>query len=621
VYEHPTWTRANLGSVFGVTLDRNGNIYVAHTGIYNADYVGTVGGGGAGAIYRLDSASGLPTLFCKLPNFDPCAPGTTCAPGLGNLTYSCAHDCIYASNIEDGRIYRISMTGAKLEAYNFGAQAIQSANPDPNDAVGPAPLGKRVWGVGVAGDRLYFGVWREDTAAPSAAASNEVWSIPLTPVTGAFAGAVPTLEVTVPPLAGNIYSNPVADIAFDANCCMYLAERSVNGPDFSNAHASRLLKYCKDATGRYVPSGQTFQSGTACCGGGLVNSTAGGVGVDQGANGLVWSTSDAINFNPTYYGIVGLPQTGGVNSQGLWVDMNADIMAVDKYDVGSVEVACRVTDTCRATITATCHLGPDGLPDGQYELSISFHNGMESAAADLLLLPDLGTFVHLTPPLQPGEDRKVVVVTSQFTPGIHTMDIGLFNSACAGCHCCGVLGVEFEIPDCYCMILEEMHVTCHDDRDPNTWWYDVSFVLRNISPYVARHLFIVPSGGVTTAPQYVQLPFVAPGQTVPIAFTIKFPGPPPAGPDGLWHTTISLSLFQFNFNLCCKKFIDFSGPVNCSSGILGDLNNDGVVNGADLGIAMGDWGVVPVGGCLSDLNGDGVVNGADIGILLANWHP
>ncbi|MGA1058680.1 MAG: dockerin type I domain-containing protein, partial [Phycisphaerales bacterium] len=52
----------------------------------------------------------------------------------------------------------------------------------------------------------------------------------------------------------------------------------------------------------------------------------------------------------------------------------------------------------------------------------------------------------------------------------------------------------------------------------------------------------------------------------------------------------------------------------------GDLNGDGLVNGADLSICLGDWGTCPPKGtCLGDINGDGVVNGADLSILLSNW--
>jgi len=46
-----------------------------------------------------------------------------------------------------------------------------------------------------------------------------------------------------------------------------------------------------------------------------------------------------------------------------------------------------------------------------------------------------------------------------------------------------------------------------------------------------------------------------------------------------------------------------------------DLNADGVVDGADLGVLLANWGGVGVG----DLDGDGTVNGADLGLLLQAW--
>jgi len=53
------------------------------------------------------------------------------------------------------------------------------------------------------------------------------------------------------------------------------------------------------------------------------------------------------------------------------------------------------------------------------------------------------------------------------------------------------------------------------------------------------------------------------------------------------------------------------GAVPCPA----DLNGDGVVNGADLGAMLNQWGT----GGSADLNGDGIVNGADLGILLNAW--
>ena len=49
----------------------------------------------------------------------------------------------------------------------------------------------------------------------------------------------------------------------------------------------------------------------------------------------------------------------------------------------------------------------------------------------------------------------------------------------------------------------------------------------------------------------------------------------------------------------------------------GDLNGDGLVNGADMGLMLVSWGPCP--GCPADLNGDGVVDGADMGLLLTYW--
>ncbi len=54
-----------------------------------------------------------------------------------------------------------------------------------------------------------------------------------------------------------------------------------------------------------------------------------------------------------------------------------------------------------------------------------------------------------------------------------------------------------------------------------------------------------------------------------------------------------------------------------NNGVEGDLNGDGIVDGADMGLLLSSWGPCP--GCPADLNGDGIVDGADMGLLLANW--
>ncbi|MGA1707396.1 MAG: choice-of-anchor B family protein [Phycisphaerales bacterium] len=54
------------------------------------------------------------------------------------------------------------------------------------------------------------------------------------------------------------------------------------------------------------------------------------------------------------------------------------------------------------------------------------------------------------------------------------------------------------------------------------------------------------------------------------------------------------------------------------SSCVGDINLDGEVNGADLGLVLIEWGQASD---RSDLDGNGVVNGADLGLLLNGWGP
>lgn len=67
-----------------------------------------------------------------------------------------------------------------------------------------------------------------------------------------------------------------------------------------------------------------------------------------------------------------------------------------------------------------------------------------------------------------------------------------------------------------------------------------------------------------------------------------------------------------------------SAPVDMDTAMLvltqpnpADLNNDGVVDGADLGQLLSAWGRCR--GCPEDLDGNGVVDAADLGTLLSSW--
>jgi hypothetical protein len=53
---------------------------------------------------------------------------------------------------------------------------------------------------------------------------------------------------------------------------------------------------------------------------------------------------------------------------------------------------------------------------------------------------------------------------------------------------------------------------------------------------------------------------------------------------------------------------------------IGDIDENHIVDGGDLGVLLSEWGVVTPT-THSDLNRDGFVDGADLGRLLANWGP
>jgi hypothetical protein len=69
----------------------------------------------------------------------------------------------------------------------------------------------------------------------------------------------------------------------------------------------------------------------------------------------------------------------------------------------------------------------------------------------------------------------------------------------------------------------------------------------------------------------------------------------------------------------CLYVAQFSTLTRLSipSACRGDLNGDGTVDGIDLGVMLGRWGM----GGVSDLNRDGSVDGVDLGLMLGNWGP
>ncbi len=64
----------------------------------------------------------------------------------------------------------------------------------------------------------------------------------------------------------------------------------------------------------------------------------------------------------------------------------------------------------------------------------------------------------------------------------------------------------------------------------------------------------------------------------------------------------------------CEIESMYAAPGSIAPGSPSDLNGDGEVDGADLGLLLSGWSTPG-----ADLNGDGTTDGADLGLLLSDW--
>ena len=85
---------------------------------------------------------------------------------------------------------------------------------------------------------------------------------------------------------------------------------------------------------------------------------------------------------------------------------------------------------------------------------------------------------------------------------------------------------------------------------------------------------------------------------------------------GVGHSTLPLLTAMGESNWQFYRDV-FGDPAHHPA----DLNADGRVDGADLGLMLGAWGACPSppAACASDLNASGAVDGADLGLLLGAW--
>ncbi len=104
----------------------------------------------------------------------------------------------------------------------------------------------------------------------------------------------------------------------------------------------------------------------------------------------------------------------------------------------------------------------------------------------------------------------------------------------------------------------------------------------------------IPAGPPVTGIAIPLPTMLPPGQTANLLMDATFT-------EGTANTQLSMSL-------------DAPGtPISPSA----DLNGDGLVNGADLGMLLSAWGT---SNAAADLSGNGIVDGADLGMMLSAWN-
>ncbi len=596
-FNHPSWTKGNLGQVFGITLDDQGNIYVTHTAIY--DFCGgasdAVGFGGPGAIYKLDKVLGTASLFAALPNFpDPAiSPATESLPGLGNITFDCAHRCFYVSDFENGKVYRLSTSGAILSTFDHGT-------PD-SGAPGFAPLGERVWAVQTFQNRLYYSIWTEDKggcrSAPPPPVRNQVWSVGLDG-SGDFLPGTDQLEITLPLATSQVYSMPVADIAFSPTGSMMLGQRSMDGDTNSWAHQSKALEYVLSGTS-WVPSTNLFTVG-------IPDSCAGGVDYDYAFGGHPWFTGDALHLGSPddIYGIQGSPATGGTPVNSILIDMDNNVMGQDKNELGDVEVSCPAAAPPCMTITGDELLCLNGSGTS-FTFNFTVNNNSGQTAYWLLLAPPSGSGITISPNTinipggLPSGSSASFSVTLSNVPFGQQFCLTLFLTNDHFEQCCSIEFCQTP-PDCRCAQLIHASVVC----DPATGGVIYTFSLTNLSGGPIEHMFLFPPTGVTFTPNYFNFNPPLANNATGGPYVVTITGATP-GSQVCFH----LSVHNHAMQECCAIDECITMPDPCSANPCPvDFNHDGLVNSQDFfDFLNAFFGGLPT----ADFNNNGVTNSQD----------
>ena len=183
-------------------------------------------GGGPGSIYKVDGRTGAVALFADIKTGDLENAGA----GLGAIAFDPRSRHLYVSDMETGLVWRLALDGRLIDVFDHGTEGRTAAglpfvaydpatrtdrteetfNTEIPASWGFAPLERRVWGLAVENERLYYAV----------ADGPAIWSVGLNP-DGSFAGDA-RREIDI---KGTPAGNQIGSILFDGPRVMYLAQR------------------------------------------------------------------------------------------------------------------------------------------------------------------------------------------------------------------------------------------------------------------------------------------------------------------------------------------------------------------------------------------------------------
>ncbi|MEO8664540.1 MAG: dockerin type I repeat-containing protein, partial [Ignavibacteria bacterium] len=548
-YVGPNWTRKRMRDVYGIAIDNETppNFFISSTSV-NCD---TPDPNDSALIYRIDANTWLATTYI-FTTFAPGPPASgngvstmpNTGPRIGNICYDNFHKQLFATNLEDGIIYRIKDNGfgvGNVEEY-FDPSTL-GFNPDDGTA-GFAPFGERLWGIGSYGTnsndvKVYFSRWVTSSYVTGV---NEIWSVNLSG-TGNFIPSTLAKVFAIDGIVPNDWSSPVADIEFSFKGDMLLGERSMSN-NCSAAHASRILEYPRDISGNYNAASYILHNMGMLFNYGIFPNSTGGVDYDYGFSDSTNNTN--IDCDSTIVGTgdyLFMPSGGGLvygvqatsrsnawtnNSQNYsdYVDINNNIFTSnDKTTPGDIDVyrkdLCSNT-TCIKIVSDTTYCDSTGTYIYQFQV---FNNSPTRSIEQLEIGVDspqppnyvvaIPSNINITPALPPRSASQVYKI-KLIGPGAvayaevcYTLSAQYLHTDCPWC--CFIENC-IKLPICSCAEVLKDSIYCQNDQ------YYYNFTLQNGTQYTVTKIQLTSPGStpITFIPQIIHFtPPISPGQNFP----------------------------------------------------------------------------------------------------------